>query len=187
MLYLSKGVLCKDSTTEKVRVARGNTVVTLTGMDADVWLNGRFNMICTYDSDLYAAIRKLSDMGLMEYEDYGGEDAQYQILTRCICCPARTGLIKKKLTQNEKTVMVWLDNAGIRLSTAELMCLVENNVKPDECLFYEENAQTLIETIYTKETIFDNILESRMAQAECRNEIVYALLMLLAKKRIVIL
>ena len=83
--------------------------------------------------------------------------------------------------------MIWLDNAGLRLSTAELMYLVENEVKPSNNLFYEENAQALVETIYTKDTIFDNILENQMGNAKCRNEVVYALLLLLSKKRIVML
>ena len=184
MLYLSKGVLCKNSTTDEVRVARGNTVVTLTGLEAETWLSGRFNMISTDDKEKCSAIRSLYDMGL---EDAIDETAQYYILTRCICCPAKTSLIKKPLSNCERTVMIWLDNAGLRLSTAELMYLVENKVKPTDNLFYEENAQALVETIYTKDTIFDNILENQMGHAKCRNEVVCSLLLLLSKKRIVML
>lgn len=187
MLYLSKGVLCKNSTTNEVRVARGNTIITLTGVEADVWLSGRFNMISTDDKDKCDAIRSLYNMGLAEYEDITDENAQYHILTRCICCPAKTSLIKKPLSKCEKIVMIWLDNAGLRLSTAELMYLVENEVKPTADLFYKENAQTLVETIYTKDTIFDNILENQMEYAKCRNEVVCSLLLLLSKKRIVML
>lgn len=187
MLYLSKGVLCKNSTTDEVRVARGNTVVTLTGLEAETWLSGRFNMISTDDREKCSAIQSLYDMGLAEYEDAIDETAQYYILTRCICCPAKTSLIKKPLSNCERTVMIWLDNAGLRLSTAELMYLVENKVKPTDNLFYEENAQALVETIYTKDTIFDNILENQMGQAKCRNEVVCSLLLLLSKKRIVML
>lgn len=187
MLYLSKGVLCKNSTTEEVRVARGNTVVTLTGLEAEIWLDGRFNVIYTDDKEKCNAIHSLYNMGLAEYEDATDETAQYHILTRCVCCPAKTNLIKKPLSKCERIVMVWLDNAGLRLSTAELMYLVENNVKPTDNLFYEENAQALVETIYTKDTIFDNILENQMGYAKCRNEVVYALLLLLSKKRIVML
>lgn len=187
MLYLSKGVLCKNSTTDEVRVARGNTVVTLTGLEAETWLSGRFNMISTDNKEKCSAIRSLYEMGLAEYEDATDETAQYYILTRCICCPAKTSLIKKPLSNCERTVMIWLDNAGLRLSTAELMYLVENKVKPTDNLFYEENAQALVETIYTKDTIFDNILENQMGHAKCRNEVVCSLLLLLSKKRIVML
>ena len=187
MLYLSNGVLCKNSTTDEVRVARGNTVITLTGAEAEVWLDGRFNMICTDDKEKHNTIRSLYNMGLVEYEDNSDDAAQYNILSRCICCPAKVNFIKKPLSKCEKVVMIWLNNAGLRLSTAELMYLVENEVKPTDNLFYEENAQALIETIYTKDTIFDNILENRMGYAKCRNEVIYSLLLLLSKKRIVML
>jgi len=64
MLYLSKGVLCKNSTTDDVRVARGNTVITLTGLEAEIWLSGRFNMISTDDKKKCSAIHSLYEMGL---------------------------------------------------------------------------------------------------------------------------
>ena len=83
--------------------------------------------------------------------------------------------------------MTWFYNAGLHLSTAELVYLIENNIKPCEELFYEENVQALVETIYTKDTIFDNILENQMEQAKCRNDVVSSLLLLLSKKRIVML
>ena len=43
------------------------------------------------------------------------------------------------------------------------------------------------ETIYTQETIFDNILETQMEHAAVRDEVVSALLRLLKKKRILLL
>ena len=187
MLYLSKGILCKNSTTDNVRVARGNTIIALTGIEAEIWLGGRFNMISTEDGDKCRAILRLHDMGLAEYEDACDKTAQYHILTRCICCPAKTGIIKKPLSKCERMVMIWLDNAGLRLSVAELMFLVENKVKPTENLFYEENAQALVETIYTQYSIFDNILENQMMHAKCRNEVICSLLLLLSKKRIAML
>ena len=187
MLYLSKGVLCKGSTQQEIHVARGNTIITLTEKTADIWLKGRFNMNCTSDKDKCAVINNLYDAGLAEYENEANELAQYQILTRCLCCPVKTGIFKSPLSKSEKKIMFWLDTAGIRLTTAELVYLMENNIKPDEELLYENHAHTLIETIYTKQTIFDNILEARMEHAKCRNEVVYMLLRLLAKKRIVML
>lgn len=187
MLYLSKGVLCKNSTKDKIRVTRGNTVVTLTGIEAEVWLDGRFNMMHTTDKEKYRAVCHLSTLGLLEYENTDDEAAKYSILTRCICCPAKVSQIKKPLSKREYNVMTWLNNAGIRLSTAELMYLIENKIQPTKKLFYKENAQALIETIYTKDIIFDNILENLMGQAKCRNEVICSLLKLLSKKRIVML
>jgi len=45
----------------------------------------------------------------------------------------------------------------------------------------------LIERIYTKGTITDNILENQMEKAVFRDDIVKALLSLVAKKRLVVL
>lgn len=187
MLYLSKGVVCKNLTNNKLRIARGNAAITISGMEADVWLAGRFEMI-TVDNEIRMAIVKvLANKGLAEYEEYSDAVRQYRILSRCISCPAKTGLIHKSLSKSEKTALEWLTKAGIRLSTAELIFLAENKIKPIPSLLYEENRQALIEMIYTKNTIFDNILENHMEQADCRNEVVSALLRLLYKRKIVIL
>ena len=187
MLYLSKGVLCKNSTIDQIRVACGNTSVTLSELEAEVWFNGRFNMIHTDNKEKCVAVKSLYNLGLAEYEECNDATAHYRILTRCICCPAKTSFIKQPLTKSEKTIMRWLDNAALRLSTAELVCLIEKNVTPSKKLFYEENAQALVEEIYTKDTIFDNILENQMEYAKCRNDVVSSLLQLLSKKRIVML
>ena len=65
--------------------------------------------------------------------------------------------------------------------------LFENEILPTPALMYEENQQALVETIYTQNNIYDNILENQMEKAKCRNEIVTVILMLLQKKRIVML
>ena len=83
--------------------------------------------------------------------------------------------------------MKWLANAGLRLSVAELIYLIEHKIKPENSLFYTENTQVLVETIYTQNTIYDNILENQMLDANCREEVVQLLLRLLSKKRIVML
>lgn len=70
---------------------------------------------------------------------------------------------------------------------AELICLFEKRLEPSEHLLHTENRQTLVEQLYTAETIADGILETKMEQAECRDEIVGVLLRLLKKKKIVVL
>ena len=64
---------------------------------------------------------------------------------------------------------------------------MENNILPSTSLLYEDNRQALVETIYTKNNIFDNILETQMEKAQCRDKIVNVLLKLLYKRRIVVL
>lgn len=87
----------------------------------------------------------------------------------------------------EKTVLSWLVNAGIRLSTAELVYLIENKVEAGPKFFYPDNRQALVEAIYTVDTITDNILENQMATAGCRDRVVQSILSLLKKKKLLIL
>ena len=167
MLYLSKGIVCKNSTCDCLNIARGESVVTISGKEAGIWLEGRLKI----NSDLndIKTVEILSDKGLIEYEESSDALGKYRLLTRCICCPT-------KLTM-----------AGLRLSTAELIFLMENNILPSSSLLYEDNRQALVETIYTKNNIFDNILEKQMEKAQCRDKIVNVLLKLLYKRRIVVL
>ena len=188
MLYLSKGVVCNGSTEDKLHIAHGNSVFTLEGLEAEVWLEGRFKMISFPDTKDYEdAIFSLSSKGLAEFEYRSDAINQFRLLSRCICCPAKSKPMHKPLSRNEKIVLEWISNAGIRLTIAELTYLLENEISPTPVLMYEENRQALIETIYTQNNIYDNILETQMEQAKCRNEVVTAIMMLLQKKRIVML
>ncbi len=87
----------------------------------------------------------------------------------------------------EKTILSWLRNAGIRLTAAELVFLQEHGIAPEEMYLYPENRQTLVEAIYTKDTIADNLLEHQMETAECRDKVIRTLMKLLNKKKILIL
>ena len=90
-----------------------------------------------------------------------------------------------RLSGLERQLDTWMRKAGIRLSVAELVFLVEHQVS-DQDLLYEKNRQKLVETIYTDETVQDNLLEHQMEQAEHRDEVVEALVQLLKKKKILI-
>lgn len=188
MLYLSKGVVCKNSTTDNLRIAHGNTIITLRGTEAMVWLNGQFRMVSYPNThDCEANIISLCREGIGEYECRNDEIGRYRILSRCICCPTKASILNARLSKPEKTVLEWITKAGVRLTTAELICLMENKIEPASALLSEENRQVLIETIYTKNNIFDNLLESQMEHAHCRDKVVTTLLSLLRKKRIVML
>ena len=90
-------------------------------------------------------------------------------------------------SKTEKKILFWLRNAGIRLSTAELVYLIDREVKPSVELLYSDHRQNLVERIYTKSTIQDNLLETQMEKAVFRDEIVDALLNLIKRKRVVVL
>jgi len=73
------------------------------------------------------------------------------------------------------------------LSMAELTYLVEKDVDSEDKLLGSSNAQALVERIYNKETIYDNILENQMEHARSREAVVSAIKKLLSKNRIVLL
>lgn len=184
MLYLSKGIAKKNSTAKSVQVLRGGQCIGLSETEADVWLNGRFSFSCSKTPTEDHSLQRLIHMGLAEGEPEENGDAGYWILTRCICCPAQAAKSWFGLSATEKTILFWLINAGIRLSTAELIYLLEYKIKATPDLLYPQNRQSLIETIYTADTIADNILENQMAAAKCRDGVIQALLSLLKKKKI---
>ena len=70
---------------------------------------------------------------------------------------------------------------------AELTYLVEKDVDSEEKLLGSGNAQALVERIYNKETIYDNILENQMEHAMCRDKVTKAVLSLLSKRRVLLL
>lgn len=187
MIYISKGTAGKTSIREKVQVIRGGQNVYLSEVEADIWLKGRFSFAFSKTSEEEYALRHLIRMGLAEVESEETEDARYWILTRCICCPATAAKSSLGLSVEEKTILFWLVNAGLRLSTAELIYLLENKVEAKPELLHADNRQVLVEVIYTVDTIADNILENRMAMAQCKNSVLKSMLSLLKKKKILIL
>ena len=187
MLYLSKGIICTDRTNDIITVARGNRTINFKGIEAELWLRGRFGFSKTHNQSEASALKRLEELELIECESDDTPDRRYAILTRCVCCVARIKPIRVPLGLSEKNIITWLSKAGLRLTTAELVYLVENNVKPDESLLYEHNRQALVERIYTTNTIADNILENQMKFASCRDKVIDLILSLLKKKRLVIL
>ena len=125
-------------------------------------------------------------MGLVIKCDGSGAQ-EYRALTKCTIVPAECDHPYWFLRDTEKTVLQWLRNAGLVLSMAELVYLMDRNVPMEEKLLGSGNAQALVERIYTKDTVFNNILENLMERAEARGKVVNAILGLLRKKRIVLL
>lgn len=187
MIYISKGVVQKNSTEQNIRILRGDQVFQLTGVEAQVWLDGRLEFATADDPARNRAVEHLSRMGLAEYEQEDTPEARYRILTRCVCCAAVTSRVSLPMKHGEKDLLTWLRNAGLRLSLAELVYLQEHQIKPVPELLYAQNRQALTETIYMKSNIGDNLLEGQMEHARCRDDVVRMLLSLLRKKKILIL
>lgn len=187
MIYISKGIVQENSTERNIYVGRGGQVFQLTKVEAQLWLDGRFGFYKTKNASQERAVEHLYRMGLIEYEQDDIPVSRYRILTRCVLCAATGSNVGLTVGCLASSVLNWLTNAGIRLSMAELVCLHERRIKPTKYLLYAENRQNLIETIYTQENIFDNILECQMEYADCRDDVVESVMALLKAKKLVIL
>lgn len=187
MIYISKGIARRSSTTELVQVVRGSGKVYLSGQEAELWLKGRFSFSVIRTPEEERILCRLIQMGLAEAESEESTDAKYWILTRCICCPSKTAKRIFGLSHEEKKILVWMVSAGLRLTTAELVYLMEHEVEAKPELLHSGNRQALVETIYMADTIADNLLENRMASVGCRDKVVEDILSLLKKKKILIL
>ena len=186
MLYISKGIVCPESVAGNLFLERGNQKFQLQGREASLWLRGRFGFNVAESEAEEQAVLCLGDKGLSEMEEESGPVYKYRLLTRCVCCPVKQNYrMSSRLSGLERQLDTWMRKAGIRLSVAELVFLVEHQVS-DQDLLYEKNRQKLVETIYTDETIQDNVLEHQMEQAEHRDEVVEALVLLLKKKKMLI-
>ena len=187
MLYISKGMVCPESVTGNLFLERGNQKFQLQGREAAVWLKGRFGFDMTESEAEEQAVRYLAGEGLAEMEVEADSVYKYRILTRCIFCPVKQAYRRSsRLSNRERQLDTWMRKAGLYLSVAELVFLQEHQITADSGMFGISNRQKLIETIYTKDNIQDNLLEHQMEQAECRDEVVEALIQLLKKKKIVI-
>ena len=111
------------------------------------------------------------------------EAGEYRALTRCIMVPAKNRSFCSVLSSEEKTILKWIREAGLRLTMAELVFLLEHAIAPLPPLLGPDNRQSLTERIYTQ----DNILETQMEHAVRRDRVVKGVLRLLRKKRILLL
>ena len=185
MIYLSKGTVQAGATERLLFVLYCGQRFELTGETASTWLDGRFDF-AEAANRREASVAYLANLGLVETEPANDALSRYRIATRCIFCPADTTKASV-LRAMDKEILQWLKNAGVRLTVAELVYLIENGIKPTQDLLHTDNRQRLIERIYTVDTIADNLLETQMEAAECRDAVVQSLLRLLKKKLVLVL
>ena len=189
MQYISKGLVVKNSTEELLNVTRCGCDFQLTGIQAALWLNAQFGFDEVKDEMLcQKELQQLRRQELVELADAEDSDVgRYRALTQCVIVPAKMKRFTTPLSGGEQQLLKWIVGAGLRLSMAELVCLNEQRIRPDDSLLGENNRQALTEAIYTRTTIFDNILETRMERSKARDVTVKQVLSLLRKKRIVLL
>ena len=186
MKYISIGAVSSGSTEYILKIAHGGYNFQLDGVLAKLWLNGRSHFCKAEDTIEVKGLTQLLKMGLaVQAEEC--DAGEYRALTHCTIVPAECKFPFLFLNRIEKQVLTWLRNAGLVLSMAELTYLVEKNVEIEDKYLGLNNVQTLVERIYSKETICDNILENQMEHAQSREIVVAAIKKLLFKNRIVLL
>lgn len=186
MKYISIGAVSSGSTEYILKIAHGGYTFQLDGVLARLWLNGRSQFSTAEDPIDIKGLTQLLKMGLAIQAE-ACDAGEYRALTRCTIVPAESKFPFLFLSSTEKRVLTWLRGAGLVLSMAELTYLVEKNVDSEDKLLGSSNAQALVERIYNKETIYDNILENQMEHARSRDAVVSAIKKLLSKNRIVLL
>lgn len=187
MIYISKGIVERNSTENILNVQRGGKSFQLTGLQAKLWLDGRYDFNEACMPDQLRDLDILSRMGLVETEEENTALGRYRIMTRCVCCPADTRHLDWTSGFHSSYLLGWLRHAGIRLSVAELILLSERGIRPEKEYLGIENRQNLIEVIYTRDNIAENLLETQMESAMSRDNVVQSLIGLLKKKKILIL
>ena len=183
MLYISKGLLRGKSGRDHITVAWRGNEYDLEGETARLWLAGR------RDTALAEArsLQKLTNLGLADTADTDGPLNIYRLLTNCVTCPAPPRFPRRPLRRTERLLWRWIRRAGLRLTLAELVFLLEQDIRPVPELLGERNRQALTEVIYNTENIADRLLENRMEDAFGRDAVVEALLGLLRKKYIMLI
>lgn len=186
-MYISKGTVISPSTEGLLFVVRGGVKFQLTGQEAALWLNGRFQFVDEKTEDERRCLKKLKRMSLAETSQSQSEAEKYRILTQCVLYPAVPKRIRHHTTKKEREMLDWLMKAGLHLTVAELVCLNEKGISPTEDLLYSYNRQALTEAIYLDHSIQDNVLEAQMEHSPARDVTVATILSLLRKKRILLL
>lgn len=186
MKYISIGAILNEGTEHILDVTHGGHQFRLTGEKAAVWLRGRLGFAEVFNPMHLNLLEQHAKMGLVIKCD-GSKTEEFRALTKCTIVPAECKHPYWFLSADEKTVLQWLRNSGLVLSMAELVYLIDRNVPFEETLLGSGNAQALVERIYTKDTVYNNILENQMERACARNRVEKAILGLLRKKRIVLL
>jgi len=183
MLYISKGLLFRKSDGGRITVAWRGNEYGLEGENARLWLAGR------RDTALAEAwsLQKLVNLGLADMADTDCPLNIYRLLTNCVTCPAPPRFPRWLLRRTERLLWRWIRRAGLRLTLAELIFLLEEDIRPVPGLLGPGNRQALTEMIYNTENIEGRLLENRMEDAFGRDSVVEAILGLLRKQYIMLI
>ena len=185
MLYLSKGLITKPCKKEQLVVTNRGTDYSLKNSAAVLWLGARYGADKTSDKSQLGILENLYEKGLVEVNSEENEVGLLRILENCVICKSKY-MSCLPLNKQEGVILKWISKAGGKLTASELILLTEKNIKPVATLLGKHNWHKLINTIYSTETIFDGILESKMEKSSALKPTLDAILGLLKKKRILL-
>jgi len=176
MLYISKGIAQRGGDAEHVKIDRFGKTYSLQGEAARLWLAGGHGVREAGEHELKPLIQD----GLVAVN---GDDADYlirvfRLLSGCILATDTRPRLRRGLSPNDRRTLIWLRKAGIRLTAAELCYLNDQGIAPEARYLGKENRQTLVERIYTADTIEDGALEACMETSRTLPETVGAILRL---------
>ena len=183
MLYISKGLLRRKTGNDHIIVAWRGNEYDLDGENARLWLAGSRDTALA-DAQL---LNTLATFGLVDTAESNDPLGIYRLLTNCVTCLASPRFPRWPLRRTERLLWRWIRRAGLRLTLAELVFLLEEDICPVPELLGLSNRQALTEMIYNMENIADRLLETRMEEAFGRDAVVEALLGLLRKKYIILI
>ena len=186
MKYLSIGAVVNEGTEYILDVCRCGNCFQLVGELAALWLNGRQGFADAESPTERKVLGQLVRMGLAIMAD-GSDAEEYRTLNHATLVPADWKHPYRGLRKQERIALLWLREAGLVLSMAELTFLMDRGIELREELLGKENIHALVHTIYTRETICDNILENQMERSSAKDRTVKAVLELLRRKRLVLL
>ena len=186
MLYISKGAILKPCSINSVQVSRCGREYTLSNPQSKLWLAGRFGVASADQLPETQALHMLEELGLVELSEGDGNITWYRLLINCVICRAVPMIHYSMLNRNERRILKWITCAGGKLTISELVYLMEKGITPNPSFLGKDNWHTLVNTIYTTETIFDGILDAKMENSPARQTTVTAILGLLRKKRILL-
>lgn len=187
MKYISKGAVMRPGTEEILYISRCGSEYVLSKPMSMLWLEGRHRISETRSELELAKLTQLEHMGLVELV---GEDSDstsiYKALTHCVILPATLRRLRRRLNKDEQQLWLWINQAGMHLTTAEIVFLRTHGIEPRPDLLGKQNFQKLTEMMYTPENFSDNLLESEMERAAGRDAAVSTILGLLKKKHLVL-
>lgn len=184
MMYLSKGMEVPDGTEDFFRVCRWGKIHALGPAAAELWRRGAAAPTHAAAAEA-TAVRRLAGMGLVTTTEESCYLGAFRLLTDCVLCPS--GKRPVPLWGRERRIWTWLTQAGLRLTSSELIRLEERKIFPVPELLGTKGRQVLTEAIYSDANIFDGILETEMEHSPARDATVASILKLVRKRHLLLI